>query len=154
MTFTRPTILELINIFPELAWTLFAHIRQPSFFLWKVFCFGFTLNFTVLNWWKGKPSGSIACTRKRQPRFYWSCSSVVMNDATPLMPLAHERNSIFKYKQHTCTLHDSWGPVCLSIWHKVWFINISRLGFKNSFAIKKNIAYLTTTQDAEVRIHT
>jgi len=37
-----------------------------------------------LNWWKGKPSGSIACTRKQQPRFYWSCSSVVMNDATPL----------------------------------------------------------------------
>jgi len=32
----------------------------------------------VLNWWKGKPSGSIACTRKQQPRFYWSCSSVVM----------------------------------------------------------------------------
>jgi len=27
-----------------------------------------------LNWWKGKPSGSIACTRKQQPRFYWSCS--------------------------------------------------------------------------------
>jgi len=40
----------------------------------------------VLNWWKGKPSGSIACTRKQQPRFYWSCSSVVMNDATPLTP--------------------------------------------------------------------
>jgi len=39
-----------------------------------------------LNWWKGKPSGSIACTRKLQPRFYWSCSSVVMNDATPLTP--------------------------------------------------------------------
>ena len=38
------------------------------------------------NWWKGKPSGSIACTRKQQPRFYWSCSSVVMNDATPLTP--------------------------------------------------------------------
>jgi len=41
---------------------------------------------TNLNWWKGKPSGSIACTRKQQPRFYWSCSSVVMNDATPLTP--------------------------------------------------------------------
>ena len=40
-----------------------------------------------LNWWKGKPSGSKACTRKQQPRFYWSCSSVVMNDdATPLTP--------------------------------------------------------------------
>ena len=39
-----------------------------------------------LNWWKGKPSGSIACTRKQQPRFYWNCSSVVMNDATPMTP--------------------------------------------------------------------
>ena len=38
----------------------------------------------LLNWWKEKPSGSIACTRKQQPRFYWSCSSVVMNDATKL----------------------------------------------------------------------
>jgi len=34
----------------------------------------------IINWWKGKPSGSIACTRKQQPRFYWSCSSVVIND--------------------------------------------------------------------------
>jgi len=37
----------------------------------------------IINWWKGKPSGSIACTRKQQSRFYWSCSAVVMNDATP-----------------------------------------------------------------------
>jgi len=39
-----------------------------------------------LNWLKGKPLGSIAFTRTQQPRFYWSCSSVVMNDATPLTP--------------------------------------------------------------------
>ena len=38
------------------------------------------------NWRKGKPPGSIACTRKQQPRFYWSRLSVVMNDATPLTP--------------------------------------------------------------------
>jgi len=65
-----------------------------------------------LNWWKGKgkPPGSITCTRKQQPRFYWSCSSVVMNDVTPLNPLLHERNSMFKSKQHTCTLHNPWGP--------------------------------------------
>ena len=43
-------------------------------------------NDCMLNWWKGKPSGSIACTTKQQPRFYWSCSSAVMNDATPLTP--------------------------------------------------------------------
>ena len=39
-----------------------------------------------LNWWKEKPLVSIACTRKHQPRCYWSCSSIVMNDATPLTP--------------------------------------------------------------------
>jgi len=38
----------------------------------------------LLNRWKGKPSWSIACARKQQPRFYWSRSLVVMNDATPL----------------------------------------------------------------------
>jgi len=38
------------------------------------------------NWWKGKPPGSIACTRKQQPQFYWSRSSLVMNDAIPLTP--------------------------------------------------------------------
>jgi len=35
---------------------------------------------------KGKPSGNKAWMRKQQPRFYWSCSSVVMKDATPLTP--------------------------------------------------------------------
>jgi len=35
---------------------------------------------------KGKPSWSIACTRKQQPWFYWSCWSVIMNDSTPLTP--------------------------------------------------------------------
>ena len=47
---------------------------------WKTGCdLIFTLSnldVTILNWWKGKLSGSIACTRKRQPRFYWSCSYV------------------------------------------------------------------------------
>jgi len=81
----------------------------------------------VLNWWKGKPSGSIAYTRKQQPRFYWSCSSVVMNNATPMTPLAHAQNSIFKCKQHTCTLHGPWGP------EKIWLhhtINILSFMFK------------------------
>ena len=39
-----------------------------------------------LIWRKGNPAGSIACTRKQQPRPYWSRSSVAMNDATPLTP--------------------------------------------------------------------
>ena len=64
---------------------------------------------------------NIACTRKQQPRFYWRCSSVVMNDATQMTPLAHERNSIFKWKQHTCTLHDPWGP------GKIWLHNMKVL---------------------------
>jgi len=62
-----------------------------------------------LNWWKEKPSGSIVCTRKQQPRFYWSCSSAVMKDASPLTPLTHERNS-FSSVNNICTIHDPWGP--------------------------------------------
>jgi len=37
-----------------------------------------------------------------------SCSSVVLNDATPLTPLAHERNSFSKCKHYT--IHDPRGP--------------------------------------------
>jgi len=55
----------------------------------------------TFNWCKVKPSWSIACMGKQQPLFYWSWSSVVINYATPLTPLVHERNSIFKCKQHT-----------------------------------------------------
>ena len=47
---------------------------------------GICINTIIINWWKVKPSEGIACTRKQQPLFYWSCSSVVMNDATPLTP--------------------------------------------------------------------
>jgi len=32
-------------------------------------CLYLTVNNFTLNWWKGKPSESIACTRKQQPRF-------------------------------------------------------------------------------------
>jgi len=44
------------------------------------------MKYVLLNWLKGMPSGSIACTRKQQSRFYWSCSSVLMNAATTLTP--------------------------------------------------------------------
>ena len=40
---------------------------------------------------KGNPSWNIACIGKQQPRFYFSCSSEVMKDATQWRPLAHER---------------------------------------------------------------
>jgi len=59
------------------------------------------------NWENGKPSCSIACMGKQPHRLFCICISVVMKDATPLTPLAHERNSIFKCKQHT--IHDPWG---------------------------------------------
>ena len=55
-----------------------------------------------------KPPGSIACTRKQQPRLYWSCSLVDMNDDTPLTPPSAWAE--LKCKQHTCTHHDTWGP--------------------------------------------
>ena len=78
-------------------------VTYSSFVYW-----GWLIFINYLNWEKGKPSVSIACMGKQQPRFNWSCSSVVMKDATPLTPLAHERNSIFKWKQHT--IHDTSGP--------------------------------------------
>ena len=81
-------------------------IYRSEFWLSYIYKF---LIYLIKNWWKGKPSGNIACTRKQQPRFYWSRSSVVMNDAEPLTPPSAKRNSIFKCKQHTCTLHDPWG---------------------------------------------
>jgi len=36
-----------------------------------------------------------------------SCSSVVTKYSTPLHPIAHELNSVFKCLQHT--IHDPWG---------------------------------------------
>jgi len=41
---------------------------------------------TKLHWEKGKPLGSIDCMGKQQSRFYWSCSSVVIKDTTPMTP--------------------------------------------------------------------
>ena len=47
-----------------------------SLYLHVMLCIG--------NWWmKGK---ALRKHSLQQPRFYWSCSSVVMNDATPLTP--------------------------------------------------------------------
>jgi len=39
--------------------------------------FSYKLQSIIINWWKGKPSGSIACTRKQQPRFYWSIKHIL-----------------------------------------------------------------------------
>jgi len=36
----------------------------------------------------------------------WSCSSVVMKEAIPWMPPAHEQNSIFKTKWHSITTYN------------------------------------------------
>ena len=64
-------------------WANIFDITGPGVRISKLFL---SVLLDLLNWWKGKPPGSIACTRKQQPRFYWSCSSVVMNDATSLTP--------------------------------------------------------------------
>ena len=90
-------------------------IRQT----WKQDCFVFlfiTMKQNIVsnkkNWWKGKPSGSIACTRKQL--YSYSFIEAVHQRYWMMphhwRPLAHEQNSIFKCKQHTCTLHDPWGP--------------------------------------------
>ena len=39
-----------------------------------------------LNWLTVKPPGSIACTRNNSSLVFWSCSSMVKKDATPLTP--------------------------------------------------------------------
>jgi len=89
LTFSIVAVLSLTRLFNEVMSSL------PAFLCWS-------------NWEKEKPSESIVCMGKQQPRFYWSCSSVVMKDATPLTPLAHERNSIYKCKQQT--IHNPWWP--------------------------------------------
>jgi len=68
----------------------------------------------LLNWWKGKPSGSIACTRKQQPRFYWSCSSVVMNDATPLTPPSAWAE--LHFQMSTTYMYTPWSLRTRKIW--------------------------------------
>jgi len=75
----------------------------------------------IINWWKGKPSGSIACTRKQQPRFYWSCSSVVINDVTPLTP-----KPFFKNICHFKTIHRT---TFLSFWIFVFLNKIEIFRF-------------------------
>ena len=66
----------------------YIHTKNKTFLL--------TMLKYLINWWKGKPPGSQACVRKKQPRFYWICSSEKIKDATPLSPQAREWNTIFK----------------------------------------------------------
>jgi len=78
----RDLMIQVIDLWPsefnsDHKWVIVIHDTKNGLPRWNKF---------ELNWWKGKPSWSIACTRKQQPRFYWSCSSVVMNDVTPLTP--------------------------------------------------------------------
>ena len=42
---------------------------------------------------------------KKQTRFCWSCSSMVIKDATQMTPLAHEWTTIFKPKLYTIQVH-------------------------------------------------
>jgi len=50
---------------------------------------------------KAKFQDSMNYMGEKKPQFYWNCSSMVIKDATPLTPQAHERNSLFKCKQDT-----------------------------------------------------
>jgi len=70
----------------DVLYTLYSSFFFGIANLWEAKLLGIVTCFCFINWWKGKPSGSIACAIKQQPRFYWSRSSVVMNDATPLTP--------------------------------------------------------------------
>ena len=77
--------INTIRLSSKSAYNCFGLIGSALLVLLLIYTFMKSSSMIVyLNWWKGKPSGSIACTRKQKPRFYWSCSSVVTNDATPL----------------------------------------------------------------------
>jgi len=82
---SRPDLQQVTHTreyFPE-TW-LWTNTTAECVIHLSILCFFHLLYY--LNWWKEKPPGSIAGTRKQQPWFYWSCSSVVMIDATPLTP--------------------------------------------------------------------
>ena len=106
-----------------------------SFFLYVKY---WTLR-SRLNWWKGKPSGSIACTRKQQPRFLLklfisSNEWCHITDAPQRMsetPFSNVNNI------HVCTLHDPWG--CLS-----WPPKLTRVR-KQPFACGLKLLVLVNT---------
>ena len=132
-------------------------------FLYGPFCHGahkldlstlfttcFSLNISsiytkILNWWKGKPSGSIACTRKQQPLFYWSCSSVVMNDATPLTPPSAWAE--LHFQMLTTYMYTPWSPRTRKIWlHKN---HIRGLNFRTIRA--KHVGVIPSSETAKTR---
>ena len=45
-------------------------------------------------------------------------------------PLAHEQNSIFKCKRHTCTLHDPWGQESMPNIYHTNYLNCRNLSRK------------------------
>jgi len=54
----------------------------------------------IWNWWKGKPSGSIACTRKQQPRFYWSQSVIKVSTKCLKWHLMPDKCRTARYVKH------------------------------------------------------
>jgi len=129
--YSQPLIPDRVHhIF---VWTRFERREKPDQSLYaERYARKYLVPFTkpmlkmVWNWWKGKPSGSTACTRKQQPRFYWNCSSVVMNDATPLTPpsawalsmkshkptnqtyMDSQWSASVQWDRHCCLRHTSW----------------------------------------------
>jgi len=83
-----------------------------------------TISLVNLNWEKGKPSGSIACMGKQQPRFYWSCSSVVMKDDTQLTPFNPD---IFMFIQNAY----------IHCWPKFLYLFILTKDYSTNFTTKK-----------------
>ena len=87
------SVYKIRNIY-----ALHLKIQQTLLLWWKVTTslklqhrmrFAKHLNYVLfkLSWWRGKPSGRIACTRKPQPWFYWNCSSLVINESDLLILL-------------------------------------------------------------------
>ena len=60
---------------------------------------------------KGKALRKLACMRKQQPRFYWSCSSVVWMVPHHWRPLAHDKPCLnLLICENRCTRWIFWCP--------------------------------------------
>ena len=93
------------------------YVTFDVFFQWRYF-----VNLIQLT---KKPSGSITCTKK-EPRFYWSCSSVE-RDATPLTPpsawalfFPNVNNTQSMIPEELKNITSQWTKN-LRRWHICWF---------------------------------
>ena len=71
-------------------------------------------------------------------------------------PLAHERNSIFKCKQHTCTLHDPWCCV-QNLFREHYLVRPAFVTVLTSNVAAKSIGYyyfVTSSNSYTIRMFT